>query len=204
MKIVRNPVLKESKKPLIAMLIIAVLMLILPFADFSVLFTPEGVKFFPHPTGVLTAVLTIIPITWITSVALLMKTKKITFAKMPSYVICSLLALGYVIFFIAAGDNAVVKILGFSIVILAVYPFIIATLTLEGRMYNRVFATIFTSILIVVSVVAFIVLSIVSKEFRPLLFFPMFTYIELLIIVLAYKLEKISNKKQDTPKKITH
>ncbi|MBE6737176.1 MAG: hypothetical protein E7566_00770 [Ruminococcaceae bacterium] len=205
MKIVRNPALKENKKPFIAMIIIAILMLVLPFTDFSLLFRSDGVEFYPHPTGVFTAVLSIIPITWITSILLLMKTKKISFAKMPAYVICALLALGYIIFFIAAGDNTVIKLLGFSIIVLAIYPFIIATLTLEGRMYNRVFATLFTSILIGVSIIGVAVLSIISAEIRPILLFPMLTYIELLLIVLVYTLEKPAKKlKKEEVNKITH
>lgn len=204
MKIVRNPVMSENKKPFIAMIIIAVVMLILPFTDFSVYFTAHGTEFSPHPTGVLTAVLTIIPITWITSVMLLMKTKKISFAKMPAYVICAILALGYIILFIAVGDNASIKFIGFSVVVLMIYPFIIATLTLEGRMYNRVFATLFTSILIAIAVIGTIVLSVVFAEIRLILLFPTLTYTELLILVLAFKLDKPQKAKKEQENKITH
>jgi len=204
MRIVRTPVLKESKKPLIAMIIIAAASLIIPFADFSLFFTSKGVEFYVHNTSALTAVLSIVPITWITSVSLLMKTKKIAFSKMPSYVISALLALGYIIFFIAVGENVTIKFVGFSVIVLAVYPFVIATLTLEGRLYNRVFATIFTSILIAVTLIGAIVLSVISSEIRLLLLFPALNYVELLLIVLAYKLEKPKKNTNKENNKITH
>ena len=201
MRILRNPVMRESKKPLIAMLIIAIFMFIISVFDFSLIFYHGTVALTIESVGILSSALSIIPITWAVCSVLLMKTKKVVFAKMPCYVISIALTLAFIIYYISAGtENIVQKILVFSVVVLAIYPFIIATLTLEGRVYNRVFATIFSSILLVISVVGAIILYVISSEISLLLLFPALTYIELIIVVLQFRLEKI--KKSDKEKEI--
>ena len=135
---------------------------------------------------------------------MLLKTKKLIFAKMPSYVICAILVMAFILYYISSGDdNVVLKLLLFSVVILAVYPHIIATLTLEGRLYNRVFATIFTSVLIAVSLIIPIAECVIGYTFGVTSLFPALSYVELLLIVLTFSLEK-PKKKEQTSKVITH
>ena len=123
---------------------------------------------------------------------------------MPSYVICAILVMAFILYYISSGDdNVVLKLLLFSVVILAVYPHIIATLTLEGRLYNRVFATIFTSVLIAVSLIIPIAECVIGYTFGVTSLFPALSYVELLLIVLTFSLEK-PKKKEQTSKVITH
>ena len=212
MRIVRKPVLKENKKILISMIIISAFMLIISVVNFIVLFGNGRFGFSITSVGqstsimasVLPTIFSVVSISWGVSAALLLKTKKAVFAKMPSYVICALLAMAFIIYYIASGEeNIVQKVLIFSVVILAAYPHIIATLTLEGRMYNRVFATIFTSILIAISLIIPILECVLQNQFGLTSLFFTLSYIELLLIVLAYDLEKPKNKEQ-TSNKITH
>ena len=97
------------------------------------------------------------------------------------------------------------NVLLFSVAVLAIYPFIIAVLTLEGRMYNRVFAIIFASILIVLGLVGAIVLSVLDSKVSLSSFIPALTYTELLLIILNYDLVKPKKKNKDEIKtEITH
>ena len=186
MKIVRTPVLKETKKLLVAMIIISVFMFITSMFNLYLYFgngLSIGIKSVAQTTSenqvaaiissALPTILSIIAITWGVCAALLLKTKKLIFAKMPSYVICAILVMAFILYYISSGDdNVVLKLLLFSVVILAVYPHIIATLTLEGRLYNRVFATIFTSVLIAVSLIIPIAECVIGYTFGVTSLFP--------------------------------
>ena len=213
MKIVRNPVQKESNKILISMIIIGAVMLIISLVDIYFSFArgsfAAGIRSVGGSNQILATivptVLAVVSITWITCAALLIKTKRVFFAKIPSYIISALLGIAFIVYYIAAGSNNIVTtVLLFSIVILAVYPFIIATLTLEGRMYNRVFATIFTSILIAISFIGAIVMYVWTYEISLTLLYPTLAYVELLLIVFVYDLKRLSKKNKTENNEITH
>lgn len=192
MKIVRNPVLKSNKKTMIAMIVISVFMLVISVMDFSLIFDENNNVFLNISVmGSWTSLLTILPLSWGICTILLLKTKKIVFSKMPGYIVCAMVVLAYILYYIIAGqDNTVTNILLFSVVILLVYPIIIATLTIEGRLYNRVFATIFSIILVALSFAAAIVASVVLKWISLSFFIPTLIYIELTLAVFCYTLEK--------------
>lgn len=204
MKIVRNPVLKTTKKPMVAMIIIAVIMLITSIADISVM-TQNGATFINIEThGVWTTLFSIIPLCWLLCTILLMKTKRVVFSKLPGFVTCGISVLGFIFYYIMFGQgNTVTNFFLFALVVLLVYPIIIATLTLEGRMYNRVFATIFSIILVALCFAAAIVASVVMKWYSLTFLIPALAYVELTLAVFCYNLEKI--KKNDKKEnKITH
>lgn len=204
MRIVRNPVLRNDKKILISMIIIAVFMFILTVFDFSIIFTQGTVALGISTVGVLSSVLSVIPLSWGLCASLLLKTKKIMFAKMPAYIISALILIAYIIYYIAAGEkNIVTNILLFSIAVLMIYPFIISTLTLEGRLYNRVFATIFSAILIFLCTAGAIVYFVLKGAIMFSLLMPTLMYVELLLIVFCFRLER-PVKKEKEEKLITH
>lgn len=205
MRKIKNAVYTDDKRITIPMLIIAAFMLIITFVDIRFNFAKDSsaIYFIIGKTFVineinLSSILSIIPLSWGVSIILLMKTKKEAFAKMPSYIICSILALGFILYFIGSGGGVLDNLLIIMLIILAAYPFIIATLTIEGRVYNRVFATIFTSILITLTFVGILLGQIIIKEISLLylLFLPLM-YVELLLIVFCFRLEKISKKSDD-------
>lgn len=211
MKIVRNPVQNESNKLLITIIILGAVMLITSIVDvfFNFAYVGFGIRSVggsnPILSTVLPTALAIISITWITCAALLIKTKRIFFAKIPAYVFCGLIAVSFILYYIASGnDNLVTTVLIFSLVILAMYPFIIATLTIEGRLYNRVFATIFTSILIAISFIGAIVMFVWTYEISLTLLYPTLLYTNLLLIVFVFDLKRISRASQNEKKEITH
>ena len=204
MKIVRTPILKTNKKPMIAMIIIAVFMLIISIVDFSVITQANNTFLSISVMGSWTSVLSIIPLTWGLCSVLLLKTKKIIFSKLPGYVLCGIVVLAFIFYYILAGqNNTTTNILLFSVAILLIYPVIIATLTLEGRLYNRVFATIFSVILIVLSVAAAIISCIIMNWFSLTFLVPALTYIELTLTVFCYTLEKPIRTKANN-NEITH
>lgn len=196
MKIVRDAVLRDNKKLPISIIIISALMLLLSFIDFSIVFVNgeavASVKFFNSWL----MMICVIPLTFGISTVMLMKTKKTVFSKLPSYIVCSIVVIAFVLFFIASGeDNFVVNILGFAIAILLIYPFIIAVLTIEGRMYNRVFALIFAGILLVLTVAAAIALFVVLELISLSYFIPALVYVELILTVMSYELKPKSKEK---------
>lgn len=204
MRIVRNPVLKTNAKPMIIMIIIAVFMLIISIVDFSVITQNDATFLSISFMGNWTSILSIIPLTWGLCTILLLKTKKIIFSKLPGYVLCGIVVLAYIFYYILAGqNNTTTNILMFSVAILLIYPIIIATLTLEGRLYNRVFATIFSVILVVLCLIAAIVVSIVMKWFSMTFLVPAMAYAELVLAVFCYNLEK-PLKTENKATAITH
>ncbi|MBQ8000694.1 MAG: hypothetical protein IJ298_05675, partial [Ruminococcus sp.] len=107
--------------------------------------------------------------------------------------------------FIAAGEKYFVyKVFGFALAVLLVYPFIIATLTIEGRMYNRVFAAIFSGILLVLSVAGAVAVCIIFKSIMVSTLIPALVYVELILNVLCYNLEKPDITTKTKANMITH
>ncbi len=206
MKIVRNAVLKENKKIPIIMICISVVMLLLCFVNISVNFTYESPIVAIETFNIWSSIISIFPLTWAICTALLLKTKKAVFSKMPSYVFCCVILIALILYYIAFGEeNIVYTILLFAVAILMVYPFIIATLTIEGRMYNRVFATIFSVLLMVLSIIGAVVLCIALETIMLSLIIPALVYLELTLTVFCYNLEKIKKSASDEkPNIITH
>lgn len=205
MKIVRNAVLKEEKGIYISMLIISVAMLIISFCNISLDFNGQAPALMISFMDIWALPVSVIPITWAICIVMLMKTKKVMFSKLPAYIFCCMVLLGMIILFIALSEKYLVyKVLGFAVGVLLIYPFVIATLTIEGRMYNRVFATLFSSILLIVSVAGAVALCIALKAIILSTIIPALIYVLLILNVLCYNLEKI--KKSDINKQniITH
>ncbi len=206
MKIVRNAVLKESKKIPIIMICISVLILILCFVNINIDFSTDAPIISIETFNIWSSVISLFPLTWAICTALLIKTKKVIFSKMPSYIICSIVLLALILYYIASGNGDVVStILVFAVAVLLVYPFIIATLTIEGRMYNRVFATVFSVMLMTMCVIAAIVLCVVLKTIMVSVIIPALIYLELTLAVFCYDLEKINKTQSDEKSNIiTH
>lgn len=196
MKTVRDAVLKDGKKIPISIIIISALMLLLSFIDFRIVFingeAVTSVEFF-NSWLMMTCV---IPFAFGISTAMLMKTKKTIFSKAPSYIVCSIIVIAFILFLIASGqDNLVMNILGFAVAILLIYPFVIAVLTIEGRLYNRVFALVFASILLILTVALAIALFFVLEIISLSYFIPALIYVELILTILCYELKPKSKEK---------
>ena len=205
MKTVRNAVLKESKRIPVAMLIISVVMLLLSVCNICLDFGSGFPVLTISSMNVWAIAISVIPVTWGACSLMLMRTKKVLFSKMPSYIICGMVLMAMIILFIAAGEKYFAyKILGFAVAILIVYPFVIATLTIEGRMYNRVFATIFSSILLVVSVAGAVAACVILKSVMISTLIPALIYIELILNVFCYNLEKPNKNNNKSESLITH
>ncbi len=204
MKIVRNPVLKTEKTMPVAIIIIAAFMFIISVFDVTLVFNQSAIALKISTLGLWSSLLSIIPLSWGLCTGLLLKFKKTNFAKIPAYITCALIGIGYILYFIIAGQkNAVTNVLLFSLAVLLIYPFIISTLTLEGRIYNRVFATVFSGILLTISFVGAIVYFLLKGAIMITFMLPALMYLELMLIVLCFRLEK-PVKKTDKPNEITH
>lgn len=205
MKIVRNAVLKENKRIPVAMLIISVVMLFLSVCNICLDFGTGSPVLTISIMNVWALVISVIPVTWGACSLMLMRTKKVIFSKMPSYIICGMVLMAMIILFIAAGEKYFVyKILGFAVAVLIVYPFVIATLTIEGRMYNRVFATIFSSILLALSIVGAVAVCIIMKSVIISTIIPALCYTELILNVFCYDLEKLKKNGEKKESLVTH
>lgn len=205
MKIVRNAVLREEKNIPVSMLIISAVALLLSFCNISLDFNGEAPALMISFMDIWAMPVSVIPITWAICIIMLMKTKKVMFSKLPAYIFCCMVALGMLLLFIALSEKYLVyKVLAFAVGILLIYPFVIATLTIEGRMYNRVFATLFSSILLLVSLAGAVAVCIALKTIILSTLIPALIYVLLILNVLCYNLEKI--KKSDVQKQniITH
>lgn len=196
MKILKDVIYREDKKLSITIILLSVLMLLLSLFDISIGFTgdiPVSIRF----GGLSSAILSIFPLSWGVSTIMLTKTKNIFFAKLPSYVICGTIVVLYALYIVITGNkNLVNNILFLSIAVLIAYPFVIAVLTMEGRVYNRVFATVFSSILLVLCVAAFIIISIATKSIMFSLLIPILIYINLLLTVLCFDLKRPEKKEE--------
>mgnify|MGYP003289428275 CR=1 FL=1 len=204
MRIVRNPVLKSDKRIPVTIIIIAVVMFILSIIDVTITFSKGVVALNLGSLGMWSSLLSIIPLSWGLCTGLLLKTKKVNFAKIPAYIICAMIALAYALYIVIAGQkNSVTNILLFSLAVLLIYPFVISTLTLEGRLYNRVFATLFTSILLGITFIGAVIYFVLKGAVIFTLLLPTLMYVELLLIVFCFNLEKPT---KNTEKKtvITH
>lgn len=205
MRKVRTPEFKNAKGINISMFIIAAFTFIISVIDLRVIFSHGQILVQIKSIGLLSTLLSIIPVTWAACLLLVIKTNKDNFSRIPCYIISILIAIAFVIYYIAYGQEDMVRnILLFSITILSIYPFIIATLTLEGRLYNRVFAIIFASILLVLTVAGAIVVFVIYSLIALSLLIPAFMYTELLLMILNYKLLKPKKKSQATNNEITH
>ncbi len=205
MKIVRTPKLSDNKKIPTLMLIVALIMLFLALCNITIDFATDTPVLAISFMNIWSLPISVIPVTWGICTAMLMKTKKVMFSKIPAYIFCCLILLAMIILFIAAGDKYFVyKVLGFALAILLVYPFIIATLTIEGRMYNRVFATIFSLILLVLCVVGAVLVSVALKSIMISTLIPALIYVELTLSVLCYDLEKLKKSPETKQNTITH
>lgn len=205
MKIVRNAVLKKEKKIPVTMLIISILMLFLSICSISFDFSAETPFISISFMDIWAIPVSVIPITWAICTLMLLKTRKVMFSKFPAYILCCMILLALIILFIAAGDKYFVyKVLGFALAVLLVYPFIIATLTIEGRMYNRVFATIFSGILLVLSVIGAVAVCVILKSIMLSTLIPALVYTELILNVLCYDLEKINKTSEQKKNVVTH
>lgn len=197
MKIVRDVILKDKNKTPIIIIGISVLMLILSLCNVSINFADEvtlSVQF----GGLWSAALSILPLTWGMSTALLIKTKKVFFAKLPSYIICAMIAIVLILYYIASSNgDVVINLLIFALAILLIYPFVIATLTLEGRLYNKVFATAFSAILLVICIIAAVAVSFAIKSFMFSALIPVLVYTELVLIVHCFDLKKPKKKTEE-------
>ncbi len=205
MKIVRNAVLKSDKKIPIAMLIISVVMLLFSICNLTLDFSTATPILSISVMDIWSIPVSVIPITWGICTMMLMKTKKVMFSKFPAYILCCMVLLAMIILFIAAGEKYFVyKVLGFALAVLLVYPFVIATLTIEGRMYNRVFATIFSGILLVLSLAGAVAVCVVFKSIMLSTLIPALVYVELILNVLCYDLKKITKTAEQKKNIITH
>lgn len=205
MKIVRNAVLRNDNKITIAMLITAIFMLLLSIVNISLDFAGDTPALAISIMNSWALPVSVIPITWGICTAMLMKTKKVMFSKFPAYIICCLVLIAMIILFIAAGDKYFVyKVMGFAVAVLLVYPFVIATLTIEGRMYNRVFATIFSGILLVLSLAGAIAICVILKSIMLSTLIPALVYVELILSVLCYNLEIPTKTSENRKNIITH
>ncbi len=203
MKIVRNPVLKSEKKLPVAIIIIAALMFLLSIFDITLVIKQGTYALSISTLGIWSSILSIIPLSWGLCTGLLLKFKRTNFAKLPAYITCALIGIGFVFYMIIAGQkNPVMSILLFSLVVLLIYPFIISVLTLEGRLYNRVFATVFNAILLVISSAGAIVYFVLKGAITLTFLIPALMYLELMLIVLSFKLEKPQKKSESNT--ITH
>lgn len=192
MRIVRNAVLRDDKRMQIAMLCTAAFMLLISLCSITVDFSGEAPVFVFEFMNSWAASVSMLPITWAVCTVMLLKTKKSVFSKLPAYIICGIILLALCFYVIASGeDNLVLNLLAFAIAVLLVYPFIIAVLTIEGRVYNRVFAVMFASVLLGISIIAAVVLSVALKCIMLILLIPALVYVELILSVLCYNLEKI-------------
>ncbi|MBQ4568927.1 MAG: hypothetical protein IJA62_02525 [Ruminococcus sp.] len=203
MKIVRIPVLKKEKKLPVIMIIIAAFMFLISIFDITFVFKGGAFALSISTVGFWSSILSIIPLSWGLCTGLLLKFKKANFAKIPAYITCALIGIGFALYMIVAGQkNPVTSILLFSLAVLLIYPFIISTLTLEGRLYNRVFATIFSSILLAICTIGAIVYFVLKGAITLTFLIPALMYVELLLIVLCFRLEKPQRKKENNM--ITH
>ncbi len=203
MKIVRIPILKNEKKLPVTIIIIAALMFLLSVFDVTFAFKSGGFALSISTLGIWSSILSIIPLSWGLCTGLLLKFKKANFAKLPGYITCALIGIGFALHMIIAGQkNPITSILVFSLVVLLIYPFIISTLTLEGRLYNRVFATIFSAILLAICFIGAIVYFVLKGAIMLTFLIPALMYLELILIVLCFRLEKPQKKKDSNV--ITH
>ena len=199
MKVLKNPVFTESKKLSISIICVGVFTLLLSFFNVTLNFAGE-VSYIALSFNQLASIISIFPLSWCLSAVLLMKTKKVFFAKLPAYVTCAMLLLAYILYFILKGqEDMVANLFLFMLLVLLVYPLIVIVLTLEGRIYNRAFAVVFTSILIAVCFLAFAVISVYLKTVDTLYLVPTLIYVMALLLVLSFKLESLNKKKSDKP-----
>lgn len=204
MRIVRNPVLKNEKKLPVTMIIVAAFMFLISIFDVTLMFSHGAFALKIGTWGIWTTLLSIIPLSWILCTVLMLKFKKANFAKIPGYITCAIIGIGYVLYlFIAGQKNPVGSILLFSLAVLLIYPFVIAMLTLEGRVYNRVFATVFSSIVLAVTLIGAIVYFFLKGAVIISFLLPALMYLELILIIFCFRLEKLT-KKNNTPSGATH
>lgn len=191
MKKVRAVEFKENKMLLVAMIVIAVLMLILSVVRIDVIAGGISVGF-----SSLASIVSIIPLTLGTSAFMLIKTKKPAFGEFPCYIISGFIAVAFILLFVFRLLYGL-EILAFAVCILMVYPFIVAGITVRGCMYNKMFALGFAGLLVVLSVIAVIIATVLVGFTFTYLILPLM-YTELMLNLMLFDLKPIKKNKDES------
>lgn len=191
MKKIRAVELKDNKKLLIAMIAVSVLMLIFSIVKIDVI--PGGVSV---GFNSLASIISIIPLTIGTSAFMMIKTKKPAFGEFPCYIISGFIVVIFVLLFVFKLLYGL-EILAFALCILLVYPYIIAGITARGCMYNKMFALGFAGLLVVVSIIAVVIATIMVGFTFTYLILPLM-YTELLFNVMMLELKPIKKNKDES------
>lgn len=191
MKKLRSVELKENKALLIAMIAVAVIMLILSIVRIDVISGGFSIGF-----NSLASIISIIPLTMGTSAFMIIKTKKPAFGEFPCYIISGFIVVAFVLLFIFRLLYGL-EILAFAICILMVYPYIIAGITVRGCMYNKMFALGFAGLLVLLSVIAVIVATVLVGFTFTYLILPLM-YVELLLNLMLFDLKPLKKNKEES------
>ena len=191
MKKLRSVELKENKALLIAMIAVAVIMLILSIVRIDVISGGFSIGF-----NSLASIISIIPLTMGTSAFMIIKTKKPAFGEFPCYIISGFIVVAFVLLFIFRLLYGL-EILAFAICILMVYPYIIAGITVRGCMYNKMFALGFAGLLVLLSVIAVIVATVLVGFTFTYLILPLM-YVELLLNLMLFDLKPLKKNKDES------
>lgn len=191
MKKLRSVELKENKALLIAMIAVAVIMLILSIVRIDVISGGFSIGF-----NSLASIISIIPLTMGTSAFMIIKTKKPAFGEFPCYIISGFIVVAFVLLFVFRLLYGL-EILAFAICILMVYPYIIAGITVRGCMYNKMFALGFAGLLVLLSVIAVIVATVLVGFTFTYLILPLM-YVELLLNLMLFDLKPLKKNKEES------
>ena len=191
MKKLRSVELKENKGLLIAMIAVAVIMLILSIVRIDVISGGFSIGF-----NSLASIISIIPLTMGTSAFMIIKTKKPAFGEFPCYIISGFIVVAFVLLFVFRLLYGL-EILAFAICILMVYPYIIAGITVRGCMYNKMFALGFAGLLVLLSVIAVIVATVLVGFTFTYLILPLM-YVELLLNLMLFDLKPLKKNKEES------
>ncbi len=197
MRILKNVILKESKTIPITMLIISGFALFISVFNLSLDFTEAG-PIIAFQFNKLASIISVLPLSYGVCTALLIKTRKNIFAKIPAYIISFIIAIAFILYFIGSVDGDIVtNFILFTVIVLLIYPFIVAVLTLEGRVATNFFAIGISSVLILISTAAFIIISIYLKSITLTFTLPALIYTLLLLSVLSFRLENLPKEKSN-------
>lgn len=191
MKKLRSVELKENKALLIAMIAVAVIMLILSIVRIDVISGGFSIGF-----NSLASIISIIPLTMGTSAFMIIKTKKPAFGEFPCYIISGFIVVAFVLLFVFRLLYGL-EILAFAICILMVYPYIIAGITVRGCMYNKMFALGFAGLLVLLSVIAVVVATVLVGFTFTYLILPLM-YVELLLNLMLFDLKPLKKNKEES------
>lgn len=188
MKKVRTVKLKENTKLPIVIIIIAFVMALLSVLSIEITYNGLSVGF-----GSLASVISVLPLTVAVSTFMLIKTKKATFGEFPCYVISILIVLAFLlilVFKLASGF----EFFAIMLCVLMVYPYIVAGLTVRGAMYNKMISIGFSSLLLLLSIIAVIAASVLLQGFSLTFLLLPLMYTELILEVMCFELMPIKRK----------